>query len=955
MKNRFYFLRLITTFLGLSLLLFSVVSLAGEPGNPDFRKFAGSHWESIRANQNTGKVNPQDVIKARNQADMLRVKSSSSSMGLNWQSVGPDNFPGMIWSTIFDNTDPSGLTLIAGSAGGGIWKSINLGLTWTQMAVENNVIPKVSSLVQTSDGTIYAATGVTTCKAINYKGNGIYRSTSSGQFTVIPGTQGNADFDAVAKLAINVQTGRIFAATVGGIYYSDNGNDWIKAISGYAMDVVVGPDGIVLMAVGDSAYIAPSSNPDIKVTLTTGKENALPNSGIGWMVFAIAPSNANVMYASLASTDGKLLNVYTSTDRGLTWSIVFPNNTLFEPYNGTGCYSNTLAVFPNDPDKIFLGGVNMWYGQKVLATGFYNWEQVSFGSYGALSEFFAPNFHHSYMFRPNNPNQLVMATDGGVSVATIGSSAVTFQTSNKDLQTGQFNSVSFSAQKGYVMGGGDRIGTQVLGYFCPTTVSFPSNGYQVWRTDASSLPDNYQPQPSSFCGNGGTCEWSSVDSKVAVYTRANTYKVRRQDFTDINYDNDFYLHGTNLTSSAHIPMRLWETFNQGDHFGVTVDSVKVHADQKAFPPDTILMVPSASNKFLFPYTTTDSIPKGDSIMVADPIAGRFFIYGDSLYSGVTGRVKGIFMTKDMLKMTKTPEFFLIFKDAIFDDPITALAIDANLSTLWAGTSKGRLIRITGFTAWDDSARCNVTSSQYALTDTLFTNTPFAGRYVTSISMNPHNVDQVLVTLGNYGNQDYVYYSKNGHEPAPLFTSIQSNLPMAPVYSGLLLMNGNDNAVLGTDLGIYTTTNVNSATPVWAPDMQNLGDVPVTEVRQQVMDDYHILNRGVIYLSSYGRGLWLDTTYRYPVGIEPVHGKIIIKGELNLNPNPVKDVLYVSYTNEHSGSLSLSVYDLTGRLLMNTSFGEQPKGLFSTTINLNSLSHGTYIVKVGNGYGKIVKL
>ncbi|MCX6304715.1 MAG: T9SS type A sorting domain-containing protein [Bacteroidetes bacterium] len=949
MKNRFLPLRLITAFLGLSLLLFSVLTVTGQPGNPDFRKTDGSWVESIRANQNTGMVNPQDVMNARRQADALRVKSTSGAMGLNWLSAGPDNYPGMVWSAIFDNTDTSGLTLVAGSANGGVWKSVNIGLTWTQMTVENNLVLNVSSLVQTSTGTIYAATGVTTCKTVKLNGSGIYRSVNGGAFTAVTGTQGNADFYGVAKLAVAPQSNRLFAATKGGLYFSDNGNDWTRVKAGYAMDVCVGTDGTVISAVGDSAYMSIGGNLDSWVTLTTGKENSLPNSGIGWMVFAIAPSNTNVMYASLAAADGKLLNIYCSIDKGTTWSIVFPNNPTFEPF-GTdiGCYANTLGVFPNDPDKIFLGGTNMWYGKRVDPTGFFNWEKISFGDYGSLSPYFSPSYHHSYIFRPNNANQVLMATDGGVSIATIGTNGVTYQTSNKQMQSSQFTTVAYSAQRGYVMGGGDRIGTLALGFFCPSQVSFPNDGYQVWREDETKYGANYQPQHSNYGGNGGTCEWSSVDSRVAVYTKAGTLKVRRQDFTDINYDNDFFLKGVNTVLSAHMPMRLWETFDQGKVFGITRDSVKYFAEQKAVPADTTIMVRSGSNSLLFPYYTTAPIPKGDSIIVADPYASRFFIYGDTL------AVKGIYMTKDLLKFNKVTEYYLIFKDLVTDDLVTALAVSKDLSTVWAGTSKGRLIRIANVINAYDSATANIASSQCVLTNTLFTTTPFTGRTVSSISINPNNSAMVMVTLGNYGNQNYVYYTQNAHDATPVFTSIQSNLPQAPIYSGLIEMTGNNNALVGSDLGVFTTTNLNDATPLWAADIQNIGNVPVTDLRQQVIFDYHVLNTGVIYASSYGRGLWMETTYAV-VGMDPGPGSVRTSGSLNVNPNPVKDNLNISYTNEKSGNLSLLVYDLTGRLLLNTSYGNQPKGVFNTTINLSSLAHGTYIVKIGTGYGKIVKL
>ncbi len=935
MKNRFLPLGLITAFMALSLLFFSALPVAGQPGNPDLNKRDGSRMESIRANQNTGMINPLDVLKARQQAEFLRTKSTSGAMGLDWLSLGPDNYPGLVWTVIYDNTDATGLTLISGAEAGGIWKSINLGLTWFQMPAQDNIVPRVSSLIQTSNGTIYAATGVTACKTVRIPGTGIYRSDTGGPFILIPSTQTNPDFIAVAKLTIDTKSGRIFAATFGGLYYSDNGNDWTKAKSGYTMDVCIGPDGTVITATGDSAYMAAGDNLNSWVTLTTGKPNSLPKSGIGWMNFAIAPSDANVMYASFASTDGKLLGIYNSTDKGANWSIIFPSNPTFEPFGGNGCYCNTLAVFPNDPDKLFLGGNNMWLGRRGQPTGFFNWELVSFGYYSPWLPISAPAYHHEYKFSPNNINQVAMATDGGVSICTIGADTITFKTINKELLTSQFNAISFSAQKNYVMGGGENIGVLGMGYFYPIRTNSPYDGYPLW------LPDGFL-----IGGDGGTSEWSSIDSRVAVYSKsAGVPAIRRQDLTDITYVNDF-MNGVTAVNSAYIPMKLWESFN----FAQTRDSVKIFAWGRTIPADTTLMVESANNAFRFPYTTHFPIAKGDSLVIADPIASRLFYFGNK-----SGTGQGIFMTKDMLKFSTRPEYFLVFKDANTTDHISTIALSADLNTLWAGTKSGRLIRVTGLINAYDSATANVTSSQCVLVDSVFDYPEIKNRVVTSISINPVDNSQVMITLGNYGNSDYVYYTKNGDAPRPTFTSIQDDLPLAPVYSGLIEMAGDGSAIVGTELGVFSTTNLNSANPSWGADMLNIGDVAVTDIRQQVINDYHILNKGIIYIASYGRGIWMETSHYNPVGIEPAPGQTSSYGTLKLNPNPVVDNVNFGYSCTEYGNLTALVYDLTGRIVLSTNFGNQPKGTFNGNLNLSSLPKGTYLVKVGNSYGKIVKM
>jgi len=499
------------------------------------------------------------------------------------------------------------------------------------------------------------------------------------------------------------------------------------------------------------------------------------------------------------------------------------------------------------------------------------------------------------------------------------------------------------------MGGGERIGSLALGYFYPSKVSNPGNGYQVWRVDETQYGANQQPQPSNACGSGGTCEWSNIDGRVAVYTQVDNKTMRRQDFTDINYHNNF-ADGLKTDRSNHVPMKLWETFNQGEVFGITRDSSKFIADQKTIPADTTILVQSNSNRVLFPYYTPVEIPKGDTVMIADPLATRYFVYADD----TTGRGKGIFMTLDFLRMNVTTEHFIIYKNLAGTDPVTTLAVSADMTTLWAGTSKGRLIRITGLLNAYDSATANITSSQCTLTVKEFVNTPFPNRTVTSIAINPRDPNFVMVTLGNYGNDHYVYYTKNALNANPAFTSIHGNLPKVPVYTGIIEMNESNYALIGTDIGAYSTSDLNAASPSWSPEIQNIGEVAVTEIRQQTLNDYRVVNKGIIYMATYGRGIWMETSHAV-VGIDPVQEDSGPRYGLKLSPNPVQDKLTVGFYNESQSGLTLYVYDLAGRLVTLRALGLQPAGNRSATINLDGLNRGTYIIRVENTYGKFVKL
>ena len=46
-----------------------------------------------------------------------------------------------------------------------------------------------------------------------------------------------------------------------------------------------------------------------------------------------------------------------------------------------------------------------------------------------------------------------------------------------------------------------------------------------------------------------------------------------------------------------------------------------------------------------------------------------------------------------------------------------------------------------------------------------------GRYITDIATSRKTSSHVVVTLGNYGNADYVYESQNATDATPLFISI----------------------------------------------------------------------------------------------------------------------------------------------------------------------------------------
>jgi hypothetical protein len=891
----------------------------------------------IRRNQVTGKVDPQDMLKAQQQANTLVKNKSRSALNLDWIQMGPNNAAGRIRALIFDNRDANYLTLYTGGIAGGIWKSTNLGLTWMQVNTQNNEILRVSSMTQTPSGIIYAGTGETYCATNGIIGTGLYRSDDGENFTLVPGTQPtandpNSNWAYITKLACST-SGRLYAATNTGLLYSDNGTDWTMAIPGSAIEVEVGSDGTVVAAVNHHVFVAAAGAIENFVDVSMGTATTLPSVKINWIDLAIAPSDVNVIYASLSdSITSKMYGVYVSNDKGVTWRVIFPSNSNYNPLGTNGCYANILAVYPDDPERVLFGGDDMWLGTKYTPTGYFDWQQVSTSFSLPIDPMYVPTSHHNYVFRPNNHQQVVIATDNGISLGTISSTGFSFQEMIKELEIAQFNSLAFSNSKTAVIGGGVNIGTQYI----PggNVLNDPKNGAQI---------------DGNVGGTGEDCAWSMISPTTIVYSilGANPPLTRSEDFGTT--PSPTFLGTLPTVIPDYYATTYWESFD----YPYSLDTITYYANAGGISAGSTIVVNSSNSKFPLRYVTPDSIAPGDSVKIQDVIQSRYFL-------GNVKDTSGIFMTKDLLKFSIDPAWFQI---ATVDgtDPISCLTVSNDLSVLWAGTRGGKLYRVSNLQLADDSVTADVHSSTCIVSTTKIINPLFTDRYVTSVSIAPDN-KTILVALGNYNNDNYIYLSTNGLDSLPAFHSVQGNLPAMPVHSGMFEMGSQDRVILGTDFGVFATDNIGAGAPQWEAEATGLGDVPVMKVSQQTNQGtyYHRMeNYGIIYCATYGSGIYMDTTYYTYLGTDPGRVNPVAANELNIYPNPSTGNVNISYKLASADNVSVIVYDLTGKTVLSQSFGRRQAGKHTENIELSAIPTGTFLVRLtysnGNAYGKLMKV
>ncbi|TSA26927.1 MAG: T9SS C-terminal target domain-containing protein, partial [Bacteroidetes bacterium] len=530
--------------------------------------------------------------------------------------------------------------------------------------------------------------------------------------------------------------------------------------------------------------------------------------------------------------------------------------------------------------------------------------------------------------RPNHPDEFAVATSSGISTGTYSDVAVEFQTSVRNLTTSQFSSVAIGPFGNWVMGGGNRVGNEL---FNVIELNSPTEGY--WA-------------PSSPYWTGTFCEWSQLQPATVIFSGTDFVPlepyIRSQDFGLTPALS--FLGTLSSTLTQYLPSALWETIS----FPYSQDTVWIHALHGTIQADSVVIVESRNcSDCSFYYTVPVTIPEGDSLPVLDPFHARFFIYGTAV-----GRT-GIYMSQDAIKFSKVPVFYEVAETAA--DIPTSLSLSGDLNYLWAGTTTGKIYRLSNLTLALDSITASVLSDYCIVAKDVFEFPEMAGRYITNVTVDPTNDNNVMVTLGNYGNDKYVYITENALDSLPTFVSAQGNLPAMPVYDGIFELHGSGIAILGTDMGVFTTQDVFAGAPQWAPDLEGMGDLPVTDLKQQTLVHPYQQNVGYIAAASYGRGLYYDTTYYVPVGIDPDPGSgTAAYATLQIHPNPVRQTTNVTYTLPETMAVTAYLYDLSGRLMTTCSFGKQLRGIHTSLLDLGSLSAGTYIVRINQAYGKIIK-
>jgi hypothetical protein len=221
------------------------------------------------------------------------------------------------------------------------------------------------------------------------------------------------------------------------------------------------------------------------------------------------------------------------------------------------------------------------------------------------------------------------------------------------------------------------------------------------------------------------------------------------------------------------------------------------------------------------------------------------------------------------------------------------------------------------------------------------------RTITDIEVDINNPNRVIVTMGNYGNTSFVYRTLNALDASPTWTSIQGTLPRFPVYDAEINYANPNEIILGTEFGIWATTNGNAGTPSWTEQNQGFPKVPVFEMRQVEISEKdqngnYVWRTGPkLYAGTHGRGIFKTSEF-----LTSVPKSNIQTVTMDVYPNPANSFVAYKMSASVRGNVNYQILDLQGRVVLSGSHN----ALGQTDINISNLKMGSYILSVtGNNF------
>ncbi|MEO8450709.1 MAG: glycosyl hydrolase [Gemmatimonadota bacterium] len=372
---------------------------------------------------------------------------------LKFRNIGPAGMSGRIDAIAVFERDPR--IFYIGTATGGVWKTVNNGITLTPV-FDSMAVSSIGDVAIPRDdpNLVWVGTGEGNNRQSSSWGDGVYKSTDGGRSWK---NMGLKDSKQIAKIVIDpVDHEVVYVAALGdlwrsggerGIYKTtDGGVSWSKVLDpgpdAGGTDLVMDPaNNKVLYAAayqrrragfgfnggGPASGLYKSTDAGRSWSRLT---KGIPEGPLGRIGIDIYRSNPNIVYTRIEHA--KEGGVYRSDDAGFSWRKM-------GSHNGRPMYFGVIRVDPKNDLRVYSPETPLGVsddGGKTFRFDGANRIHVD---------------HHAMWIDPNNSDHMMIGNDGGVSI-TYDKGAKWMWLPN--LVVGQFYHVGYDMQTPFNVCGG---------------------------------------------------------------------------------------------------------------------------------------------------------------------------------------------------------------------------------------------------------------------------------------------------------------------------------------------------------------------------------------------------------------------------------------------------------------------------------------------------------------------